>query len=191
MKQRKRSARISRPLGAALLAAATLWSVSVTAGSTDAADALPGVQEKMDPKRFAGERILLAEDNALNMEIACELLSETGLEIETAKNGQEAVAQVQQHPAGYYRLVFMDIQMPVMNGYDAARAIRQIGTDYAGKLPIIAMTANVFQDDIVNALESGMNGHVTKPIDMDVVCAVLEKWLGGAGKTGQERKHGA
>ena len=111
--------------------------------------------------------------------------------IETAENGQDAVEKVKQHPDGYYRLIFMDIQMPVMNGYDAARTIRQIGTDYTGQLPIIAMTANVFQDDIVNALESGMNDHVTKPIDMDVVCAVLEKWLGDAQKKGQEIEHGA
>ena len=147
----------------------------------------PSVAERM---RFAGTRILLVEDNALNMEIACELLSETGLVIETAGNGQEAVEKVRQHPDGYYRLIFMDIQMPVMNGYDAARTIRRIGTDYTSQIPIIAMTANVFQDDIVNALESGMNGHVTKPIDMDVVCAVLEKWLGDTGKAEQEIEHG-
>lgn len=70
-------------------------------------------------------------------------------------------------------------------------AIRQIGTDYTGKLPIVAMTANAFQDDVIHALESGMNGHVTKPIDMNVVCAVLEKWLGSAGRTEQEMEHGA
>ena len=144
-----------------------------------------------DRSRFAGTRILLVEDNALNMEIACELLSETGLVVETAQNGQEAVRQVRQHPDGYYRLIFMDIQMPVMNGYDATRAIRQIGTDYTGSLPIVAMTANAFQDDVIHALESGMDGHVTKPIDMNVVCAVLEKWLGGAGRTEQEMEHGA
>ena len=79
----------------------------------------------------------------------------------------------------------------ITNRGTGSSAIRQIGTDYTGKLLIVAMTANAFQDDVIHALESGMNGHVTKPIDMNVVCAVLEKWLGGAGRTEQEMEHGA
>ena len=126
---------------------------------------------------FAGLRVLLTEDNELNREIACEMLSNIGLTIEVAVNGQEAFKKVKENPEYYYDLIFMDIQMPVMNGYEATRAIRGLGSEYAKTIPIIAMTANVFQDDIIKAIESGMNEHVTKPIDMKVVCRVLQKWL--------------
>ena len=80
-------------------------------------------------------------------------------------------------PDYYYDLIFMDIQMPVMNGYEATRAIRSLDKEYAKNIPIIAMTANVFQDDIMKAIESGMNEHVTKPVDMKLVCRILQKWL--------------
>ena len=126
---------------------------------------------------FEGFRVLLTEDNELNREIASELLSDIGLEIETAKNGKEAVEKMMMKPDHYYDLIFMDIQMPIMNGYEATRAIRSLDSEYARNIPIIAMTANVFQDDIMKAIESGMNEHVTKPIDMKIVCHVLQKWL--------------
>ena len=126
---------------------------------------------------FEGFRVLLTEDNELNREIASELLSDIGLEIETAKNGKEAVEKMMMKPDHYYDLIFMDIQMPIMNGYEATRAIRSLDSEYAKNIPIIAMTANVFQDDIMKAIESGMNEHVTKPIDMKIVCHVLQKWL--------------
>ena len=126
---------------------------------------------------FEGFRVLLTEDNELNREIASELLSDIGLEIETAKNGKEAVEKMIMKPDHYYDLIFMDIQMPIMNGYEATRAIRSLDSEYAKNIPIIAMTANVFQDDIMKAIESGMNEHVTKPIDMKIVCHVLQKWL--------------
>ena len=125
---------------------------------------------------FDGHRILLAEDNELNREIAYELLTETGLIVDTVKDGQEAVEALEKHPA-LYELVFMDIQMPRMNGYEAARTIRTLPAEWLRKIPIIAMTANVFQEDLEKAIDSGMNGHVTKPIDMNAVCEVLKKWL--------------
>ena len=126
---------------------------------------------------FEGFRVLLAEDNELNREIACELLSGIGLEIDVAVNGQEAFQKVKEKSEQYYDLIFMDIQMPIMNGYEATKAIRSLDSEYAKKVPIIAMTANVFQDDIMKAIESGMNEHVTKPIDMKIVCRVLQNWL--------------
>lgn len=130
-----------------------------------------------DNVSFEGFRVLLTEDNELNREIASELLSDIGLEIEIAKNGKEAVEKAMMKPDHYYDLIFMDIQMPVMNGYEATRAIRSLDKEYAKNIPIIAMTANVFQDDIMKAIESGMNEHVTKPVDMKLVCHVLQKWL--------------
>lgn len=126
---------------------------------------------------FDGRRILLVEDNELNREIACELFSEIGLVVETAQNGQEAIESIVRRPDYYYELVFMDIQMPVLNGYEATRKIRNVGKRYTDQLPVIAMTANVFQDDILEAIESGMNDHVAKPIDMKVISGVLRRWL--------------
>ena len=126
---------------------------------------------------FDGRRILLAEDNELNREIAVELLSSTGLTVETAKDGRDALMQFKKNPDGYYDLILMDIRMPVMNGYDATRAIRALPGKYAAEIPILALTANIFQDDIIEAMESGMNEHLTKPIDLRKIGMVLQKWL--------------
>ena len=117
------------------------------------------------PERFNGERILLAEDMEVNRELAVMLLNAMGLEVSCAVNGQEAVELVSQAPAGYYSAVLMDIQMPVMNGYEAARAIRQLPETSDCGVPIIAMTANAFSEDVRKALDAGMNGHVSKPVD--------------------------
>lgn len=133
--------------------------------------------EKDGDIRFDGHRILLAEDNELNREIACELLESRGMTVETAKDGEEAFELFRNSKDGYYELILMDIQMPRMNGYDATRAIRNLGGLYASTIPIIALTANIFQDDIMKAIESGMNEHITKPMDMRVVGKVLSKWL--------------
>ena len=127
--------------------------------------------------RFDGRHILLVEDNALNREIAFELLSSCGLLVETARDGKEALKRFQHSRDGYYDLILMDIRMPVMNGYEATRAIRRLPGDYAADIPIIALTANIFQDDILEAMESGMNEHLSKPIDMREVGKVLKKWL--------------
>ena len=128
-------------------------------------------------QRFDGHRILLAEDNEINREIACELLESRGLIVECVTNGEEAFERFRTGEEGYYELILMDIQMPVMNGYDATRAIRHLESDYAKNIPIIALTANIFEDDIMKAIDSGMNEHITKPMDMRVVEKILNKWL--------------
>ena len=137
--------------------------------------------EKMEPEeepmQFVGKRILLAEDNDLNWEIAEELLSEAGFELERAENGQICVDMFERSDIGYYDVVLMDIRMPVMNGYDAARGIRSLHRADAG-LPIIAMTADAFSDDIQRCLECGMNAHIAKPIDVGQVIQQLKKYLG-------------
>ena len=124
-----------------------------------------------------GRRIMLAEDNALNREIAYELLTEPGLIVDTVKNGQEALELLAAQPEYFYELIFMDIQMPVMNGYEATKRIRAGESSYWKNMPVIAMTANVFREDECRAAECGMSGFITKPIDMDVIYSVLEKWL--------------
>lgn len=128
-------------------------------------------------KRFAGCRILLVDANDLNREIATELLSGLSIQVETAVNGKDAYDKLLNSPTYYYDLILMDIQMPVMNGYEAAKAIRNIDSDYAVCIPIIAMTANSFVEDIKKSIDSGMNEHITKPINMAMVTAVLEQWL--------------
>lgn len=110
--------------------------------------------------------MLLAEDNDLNREIAVELLKMVGMEIDCARDGQEAVEQFLQE-GDAYDLILMDVQMPVMNGYQATRAIRSSEHPKAKSIPIIAMTADAFHEDIVKADEAGMNGHLSKPIDPD------------------------
>ncbi len=130
-------------------------------------------KEVMD---LSGKRILLAEDNDLNWEIAEELLSETRVEMERAENGKICVDMFQNSEIGYYDGILMDIRMPVMNGYEAARAIRSLKREDAG-LPIIAMTADAFSDDIQRCLDSGMDEHVPKPIDVKLIYEMLRKYL--------------
>ena len=124
---------------------------------------------------FAGKKVLLAEDNELNAEIAVELLKLVGLEVDHAANGQEAVELFQQSAAAYL-MIFMDIQMPVMNGYEAARIIRNSDAAAAQSIPIIAMTANAFRDDVQAALDAGMNGHIAKPIDVDILYKTISEY---------------
>ncbi len=133
--------------------------------------------EEASPMHFAGKRILLAEDNDLNWEIAEELLSEAGFELERAENGQVCVDMFEASAVGYYDIVLMDIRMPVTNGYDAAKCIRGLHRADA-KLPIIAMTADAFSDDIQRSIESGMNAHIAKPIDVGQVLQQIKKYLG-------------
>lgn len=125
---------------------------------------------------FAGKRILLAEDNDLNWEIAEELLSEAGFELERAENGQVCVDMFEASAVGYYDIVLMDIRMPVMNGYDATRAIRAL-TREDKELPIIAMTADAFENDVQVCLQCGMNAHVAKPLDIQELIRTLQKTL--------------
>ena len=126
---------------------------------------------------FEGKRILLVEDNSLNREIATVLLEETGAVVEEAENGLVAVNMVKNSSPGYYDLVFMDIQMPVMNGYDSTRHIRALERPDIKSMPIIAMSANAFAEDIKLCKESGMNEHIVKPIDFGKVLEILEKYL--------------
>jgi len=131
----------------------------------------------MDEDSFAGKRVLLAEDNALNTEIAVEILGMTGLEVEHAENGREACELFERNEPGYYDLIFMDIQMPVMNGYDAARAIRASARPDGARIPIVAMTANAFTEDVEAARQAGMDSHVAKPLDLQQLTTLLKKFL--------------
>ncbi len=132
--------------------------------------------EKLSESDYTGKRILLVEDNELNREIAGEILQMTGTKVETAENGKIAVEKVEVSPKGSYDLIFMDIQMPVMNGYEATAAIRSL-PGAKGKLPIVAMTANAFAEDVQLAKNTGMNGHIAKPLDMNKLNDVLKNWL--------------
>lgn len=133
---------------------------------------LPETSEDMH-----GKRLLLVEDNELNREIAVEILTESGFEVETACDGTEAVEIMKTVEDGRFDLILMDIQMPIMNGYDATRAIRALGSTYAANVPIVAMTANAFDEDKKNAIDAGMNDHIAKPLDLDRLFEVLHKHL--------------
>ena len=124
-----------------------------------------------------GRRALLVEDNELNAEIAEEILEMTGLEVEHAYDGTEALDMMTASEDGYYDIIFMDIQMPKMNGYDAARAIRAMKRNYCKQIPIVAMTANAFAEDVQAAKTVGMNEHIAKPIDMKNLVKVLNRWI--------------
>lgn len=126
---------------------------------------------------LAGRRILIAEDNELNWEVARELLSDFSVELEWAENGEICVDKFKNAPAGYYDAILMDIRMPVMNGYEATRTIRSLDHSDAKTIPIIAMTADAFAEDIKSSLDAGMNAHIAKPIDIQEVTHVLEKFL--------------
>jgi len=152
------------------------------------------LQEEMSEVDFNGRRALLAEDNALNREIALEILGMAGLKIETAEDGRQAVERFSASPAGWYDIVLMDIQMPEMNGYEAARAIRSLDREDARVVPIVAMSANAFTSDVQEALNAGMNGHVAKPLDLEILKKTLMTYLGGkkspaaqTGSSGQAR----
>lgn len=130
-----------------------------------------------DQKCLRGTRILLTEDNDLNAEIATELLQEEGCTVDRAKDGVECVDMLEKAAYGTYQLILMDIQMPVMNGYDAARKIRRLDDPQKANIPIIAMTANAFTEDRQVALDAGMNDHIAKPINMNVLVPTLRKYL--------------
>lgn len=130
-----------------------------------------------DQKCLCGTRILLTEDNDLNAEIATELLQEEGCTVDRAKDGVECVDMLEKAANGTYQLILMDIQMPVMNGYDAARKIRRLDDPQKANIPIIAMTANAFTEDRQVALDAGMNDHIAKPINMNVLVPTLRKYL--------------
>ena len=136
------------------------------------------ILETFKQQDFSGRRVLLVEDNEINIEVAKELLNIVGIQVEMAMNGKLAVEAVQEKEPGYYDLIFMDIQMPVMNGYEAAQAIRNLEDKQLSSIPILAMTANAFEEDKKKALQCGMDGHIAKPIDVDKLFEAMGGLLG-------------
>ncbi len=159
---------ISKPLFASDLHHTLEHSLNRSETETAIGESIPFSKEN-----FAGKRILLAEDNELNQEIATEILKEMGFSVENAENGQQACDMIRQSKPEYYDLILMDIQMPIMNGYDATRIIRAMEDPALANIPIIAMTANAFEEDREQALQAGMNGHLAKPIDLDKMKELL------------------
>ena len=117
------------------------------------------------------------DDNALNREIAKEIIGMTGASVECAVNGKDAVEHFSSMPISYYDLIFMDIQMPLMNGYEAAAAIRAQTNHGGAAIPIVAMTANAFAEDVLLSRNAGMNEHIAKPLDLNKLNGVLRQWL--------------
>lgn len=128
---------------------------------------------------FEGHRILLVEDNEINREIAMEVIGETGAVVDCAENGKEGLELFAQSSPGYYSMIIMDIQMPVMDGYAATRAIRSLPREDSSRIPIIAMSANAFAEDISASREVGMNEHITKPLDVPRLMGCMDYWMNG------------
>lgn len=137
-----------------------------------------GLKEITAQSDFSGKRVLLAEDNELNAEIAMEILGMIGMTVEWARDGREAASMMENSTPGYYDCIFMDVQMPIMNGIDAVKAIRVLPNDDARTIPIFAMTANVFADDVMAAMNAGMNEHIAKPLNFDALVQILNKYFG-------------
>ena len=137
------------------------------------------IKEQIPDQNFdlSGRRILLAEDNELNWEVAKELLSDLGAELEWAEDGRICLEKFQTSPKGYYSAVLMDIRMPHMTGYEAAKEIRLLDHPDASSVPIIAMSADTFSEDIQHCLECGMNAHIAKPVDIKELVGILKKYL--------------
>jgi CheY-like chemotaxis protein len=140
-----------------------------------------GTEEEAPGFDFSGKRCLVVDDIDINREIILELLSGTGIEMETASNGEEAAAKFRDSPPGHFDVILMDMQMPVMDGCTATRTIRAMERPDA-KLPIIAMTANVMREDVERAREAGMNAHLGKPIEIQSMCVTLSQQMGLANR---------
>lgn len=125
---------------------------------------------------YSGKRVLIVEDNDLNREIAAEIVGLSRAEVDCARNGKEAVEKIEFSPEGWYNLVLMDIQMPIMNGYEATAAIRSL-PGRRGRIPIVATTANAFAEDVQMAKNTGMNEHIAKPLEVSKINEVLRRWL--------------
>ncbi len=126
---------------------------------------------------FSGFHVLIVDDVKINRIILTTFLKETGVEMEEAENGVQAIEMYLKSPPGYYSLIFMDVQMPVMDGCAATREIRQTDRIDAMSIPVVAMTANVFKEDVHEVFQAGMNGHIGKPVDMKIVVEILSKYL--------------
>lgn len=173
LEKEAKEAGISGFVGRPLFQSALFDALKIFAG--DSGRQTDGAEEEFEPE-FVGKRILLAEDNELNWEVASELLSVLELELDWAENGQICVEKFTESAVGYYDAIIMDVRMPVMDGYEATRAIRELERGDAD-IPIIAMTADAFSEDIQRCLECGMNDHLAKPIDVRVVAEKLKKYL--------------
>ncbi|SFA79117.1 Signal transduction histidine kinase [Acetitomaculum ruminis DSM 5522] len=150
----------------------------IAQGQYEEIEYLPEEMGKVQIPDLKGINILLAEDNELNIEIAKNLLESTGAMVDVALNGEESIEKFVNKPQDYYSIIFMDIQMPKLNGYKAARAIRQFEKDNGyTQIPIVAMTANAFDEDRIKSLENGMNYHISKPIDVKELMRVLQKYI--------------
>ena len=133
--------------------------------------------EEFSDEFFRGNRVLLVEDNVINQEIAMEIIGATGASVECASDGRAGLQRFGEMPEGYFDLIFMDIQVPVMNGYEATRAIRRLSREDALSVPIIALSANAYAEDIAASREAGMNEHLTKPLDVPQLTACMSRWL--------------
>ena len=167
------SAFISKPLFRTKLAA--LFDSFVNNRARESCPETP--MRRLEDLDLTGRRVLLAEDQEINAEIAMDFLKMTGLEVDWAKDGEQEVELLAASPDGYYSMIFTDIQMPNMDGYEAARAIRAMDRPYAKQIPIVAMTANAFTDDVLNSKKAGMNEHIAKPIDIEALAQVLGAYI--------------
>jgi len=153
-----------------------IFTVQATCSDKEEEPAVKNMEVKISGV-FTGKRLLAAEDIEINREILIALLDDTGIAIDCAENGKEALDMITSAPEKY-DIVFMDVQMPQMDGLEATRQIRELLAHQQKKLPIIAMTANVFKDDIDNCIAAGMDDHLSKPLDIDVVLYKLHQYLG-------------
>ena len=135
------------------------------------------IESQDKPVDFSNKRLLLVEDNLVNLEIANMILTQMGFSVETAENGKIALDKIASSEPGYYDAVLMDIQMPVMDGYTATKAIRALDNRKLADIPILAMTANAFQEDVQTALDAGMQAHIAKPVDVDKLTDALKSVL--------------
>lgn len=155
------------------LGAGTTVTVILPHKITDDSDTNPQYDIEIDPNDLKGKRILLAEDNEINAEIAIEILSESGILVDHADDGKRCIEMLENAPDNYYDVILMDIQMPNMDGYEATKAIRVMDDKVKGNIPIIAMTANAFEEDKRQSLRCGMNAHIAKPIDVQELLSTL------------------
>jgi len=155
----------------------TTFTVTIPHKVADVKEVKEGDSAKRDLSRFKGKRILLAEDNELNAEIAIEVLRDAGFKVNWAEDGKKCVEMLDQNETGHYDLILMDIQMPNMNGYEATHEIRNMTNLAKANIPIIAMTANAFEEDRQNAFEAGMNGHLAKPVKIDIMLEEIARIL--------------
>ena len=148
----------------------------LTISGVDAPEKMP--QAVMAKQNLEGRRVLLAEDNEINTFVARRILESKGIIVEHAENGKRAVEMVEQNPEGYFDAIVMDIRMPVMSGLEAARQIRAMSRTDAQTVPIIAMTANAYEEDVSQSLAAGMNAHLAKPIEPQVILDTLAGYIG-------------